>query len=113
MKIVKALNNNMILVWQLGGQELICQGKGIGWHKHAGDEVDESLGVAAKTKDTETKSEGIAYGISAIVAGVTEPAADASKPLINKVIISAPLTGQLVDLGSMPMSTIPSLKSAT
>lgn len=33
-----------------------------------------SLGVAMKTKDTETKSEGIACGISAIVAGVTEPA---------------------------------------
>lgn len=33
-----------------------------------------SLGVAFKTKDVETKSEGIACGISAIVAGVTEPA---------------------------------------
>lgn len=33
-----------------------------------------SLGVAVKTKDTDTKSEGIACGISAIVAGVTEPA---------------------------------------
>lgn len=33
-----------------------------------------SLGVAMKTKNTETKSEGIACGISAIVAGVTEPA---------------------------------------
>lgn len=33
-----------------------------------------SLGVAVKTKDEETRSEGIACGISAIVAGVTEPA---------------------------------------
>ncbi|MBP3880026.1 MAG: PTS glucose transporter subunit IIA [Lachnospiraceae bacterium] len=33
-----------------------------------------SLGVAMKTKNMETKSEGIACGISAIVAGVTEPA---------------------------------------
>jgi PTS system beta-glucosides-specific IIC component len=33
-----------------------------------------SLGVALKTKDTEIKSEGIACAISAIVAGVTEPA---------------------------------------
>ncbi len=33
-----------------------------------------SLGVAAKSKDTETRSEGIACGISATVAGVTEPA---------------------------------------
>ena len=31
-----------------------------------------SLGVAFKTTDTETKSEGFACGISAIVAGVTE-----------------------------------------
>ncbi|MGN0335590.1 MAG: hypothetical protein ACI4DV_08025 [Lachnospiraceae bacterium] len=33
-----------------------------------------SLGVAAKTKNTETKSESVACGISAVVAGVTEPA---------------------------------------
>ncbi len=33
-----------------------------------------SLGVAAKSKHTETKSEGVASGISAIVGGVTEPA---------------------------------------
>ena len=157
-----------------------------------------SLGVAVKSKDEETKSEGIACGISAIVAGVTEPAmyginlryvkpiigaviaagvgglftgitgvkgytmggspsimslitfiggdqpmrgvifgaigavivialsfgitmvlykdpdtvdeedaageggAPAAKPLVNKVVIAAPLTGQVVDLGSVP-----------
>lgn len=33
-----------------------------------------ALGVAAKSKNTETKSEGLACSISAIVAGVTEPA---------------------------------------
>ncbi|MCD7886738.1 MAG: beta-glucoside-specific PTS transporter subunit IIABC [Clostridiales bacterium] len=33
-----------------------------------------SLGVGLKSKNTETKSEGIACGISAVVAGVTEPA---------------------------------------
>lgn len=33
-----------------------------------------AFGVAAKTKDMETRSEGIACGISATVAGVTEPA---------------------------------------
>lgn len=33
-----------------------------------------SLGVAVKSKDSETKSEGIACGVSALVAGVTEPA---------------------------------------
>jgi PTS system beta-glucosides-specific IIC component len=31
------------------------------------------FGVAAKTKDIETKSEGLACGISAAVAGITEP----------------------------------------
>ena len=50
-----------------------------------------SLGVAAKTKNTETKSEGIACGISAIVAGVTEPAMYGinlrfMKPMIGAVI---------------------------
>ena len=33
-----------------------------------------TLGVALKTKDEETRSEGIACGISATIAGVTEPA---------------------------------------
>lgn len=33
-----------------------------------------AFAVAAKTKDTETKSEGIACGISAAIAGITEPA---------------------------------------
>ncbi len=33
-----------------------------------------AFGVAAKTKDMDTRSEGIACGISATVAGVTEPA---------------------------------------
>ena len=43
MRVVKALNNNMILARQDNGQELICQGKGIGWRKNAGAEVDETL----------------------------------------------------------------------
>lgn len=50
-----------------------------------------SLGVAAKSKNTETKSEGIACGISAVVAGVTEPAMYGInlryiKPMIGAVI---------------------------
>lgn len=50
-----------------------------------------SMGVALKTKDTETKSEGIACGISAIVAGVTEPAMYGinlryGKPMIGAVV---------------------------
>ena len=50
-----------------------------------------SLGVAFKTKDEETRSEGIACGISALVAGVTEPAMYGinlryMKPMIGAVI---------------------------
>lgn len=50
-----------------------------------------SLGVAMKTKNTETKSEGVACGISAIVAGVTEPAMYGinmryMKPMIGAVV---------------------------
>ncbi len=50
-------------------------------------------GVAAKTKDTDTRSEGIACGISAIVAGVTEPAMYGlnlryGKPMVAAVISS-------------------------
>ena len=50
-----------------------------------------SLGVAVKSKESETKSEGIACGISAIVAGVTEPAMYGinlrfMKPMIGAVI---------------------------
>ena len=49
-----------------------------------------AFGVAAKTKDVETRSEGIACGISAAVAGVTEPALYGinlryMKPLIGAV----------------------------
>lgn len=50
-----------------------------------------SFGVAAKTKDTETRSEGIACGISAAIAGITEPAMYGInmrfvKPMIGAVI---------------------------
>ncbi len=50
-----------------------------------------SLGAAVKTKDTDTKSEGIASGISAILAGVTEPAMYGinlryGKPMVGAVI---------------------------
>ena len=50
-----------------------------------------SFGVAFKTKDTEIRSEGIACGISAIVAGVTEPAMYGInmrfvKPMIGAVV---------------------------
>ncbi|SFG43095.1 beta-glucoside-specific PTS transporter subunit IIABC [Oribacterium sp. WCC10] len=50
-----------------------------------------ALGVAAKSKNTDTKSEGIASGISAVVAGITEPAMYGinlakGKPMIAAVI---------------------------
>lgn len=50
-----------------------------------------AFGVAARTKDTETRSEGIACGISATIAGVTEPAMYGInlryvKPMIGAVI---------------------------
>lgn len=50
-----------------------------------------AFGVAVRTKNTETKSEGIACGISASIAGVTEPAMYGInmryvKPMIGAVI---------------------------
>ena len=53
-----------------------------------------TLGVALKTKDTETRSEGIACGISALAAGVTEPGMYGinlryRKPMIAAVIGAA------------------------
>ncbi len=44
MKVIKkALNNNMVLARDERGNECICQGKGIGFQKHAGDLLDSSL----------------------------------------------------------------------
>lgn len=44
MKVIKkALNNNMVLAHDERGNECICQGKGIGFQKHAGDLLDNSL----------------------------------------------------------------------
>ncbi|MDO5785572.1 MAG: beta-glucoside-specific PTS transporter subunit IIABC [Eubacteriales bacterium] len=50
-----------------------------------------ALGAAVKSKNTETKSEGIASGISAVIAGVTEPAMYGinlryRKPMLGAVI---------------------------
>lgn len=43
MKIIKAINNNMVLTRDEYGKECICRGKGIGWKKRHGDTVDEKL----------------------------------------------------------------------
>ncbi len=61
-----------------------------------------AIGVAAKTKDTDTRSEGIASGISAILAGVTEPAMYGlnlryGKPMVAAVI-GAGLSGLFLGL---------------
>lgn len=37
--VIKALNNNMVLVRDSSGVEKICQGKGIGFQKRSGDKV--------------------------------------------------------------------------
>ncbi len=77
-----------------------------------------SFGVAAKTKDVDTKSEGIACGISACVAGVTEPAMYGinmrfMKPMIAAVC-GAGVSGLLAGLSSVKgfvMGGSPSLMS--
>ena len=77
-----------------------------------------SFGVAAKTKDVDTKSEGIACGISACVAGVTEPAMYGinmrfGKPMIAAVC-GAGISGLLAGLSSVKgfvMGGSPSLMS--
>ncbi len=43
MKIVKPLNNNMVLAKTEDGKDIICQGKGIGFGKKKGDTVDANL----------------------------------------------------------------------
>ena len=48
-----------------------------------------AFGVAARTKDEETRSEGIACGISATVAGVTEPAMYGINMRFGKPMIAA------------------------
>ena len=77
-----------------------------------------SFGVAAKTKDVDTKSEGIACGISACIAGVTEPAMYGinmrfGKPMIAAVC-GAGISGLLAGLTSVKgfvMGGSPSLMS--
>ena len=54
-----------------------------------------TFGVALKTKDQDTRSEGIACGISATVAGVTEPALYGINMRYGKPMISA-VTGAAV-----------------
>lgn len=43
MKVIKALNNNMVLAHDDQGNDCICQGKGIGFQKRSGDLLDGSL----------------------------------------------------------------------
>ena len=72
-----------------------------------------SLGVAMKTKDTDTKSEGIACAISAIVAGVTEPAMYGINMRFMKPMIGA-VCGAGVDLmGYTPWGCIDLVSAST
>lgn len=69
-----------------------------------------SLGVAVKTKDTDTKSEGIACGISAVVAGVTEPAMYGinlryGRPMVAAVV-GAGLSGLFAGLAGVKAYTM-------
>lgn len=64
-----------------------------------------SFGVALKTKDPEIRSEGIACGISAVIAGVTEPAMYGvnfryGKPMIA-AIIGAGISGLFCGITSV------------
>lgn len=43
LTVIKALNNNMVLVRDGSGVEKICQGKGIGFQKRSGDKIIRSL----------------------------------------------------------------------
>lgn len=43
MKIEKVLNNNVVTVIDLGGNELVVMGRGIAFKKHSGDSIDEAL----------------------------------------------------------------------
>ena len=43
MKIEKVLNNNVVTVIHLGGNELVVMGRGIAFKKHTGESIDESL----------------------------------------------------------------------
>lgn len=43
MKVIKALNNNMVLARDDRGNECICQGKGLGFQKHSGDLLDSGM----------------------------------------------------------------------
>lgn len=56
MKVVKSLNNNMVLVEDYPGKTRICQGKGIGYQKRPGDMIDETLVERSFIATTEGES---------------------------------------------------------
>ena len=41
MRVVKVLNNSLVLALDEAGQETILMGKGIGYHKSIGDQFQE------------------------------------------------------------------------
>ncbi len=43
VKILKVINNNVVSAYDDAEKEIIVMGKGIGFHKHSGDLIDEAL----------------------------------------------------------------------
>ena len=43
LKVIKSMNHNMVLAEESNGSQCICRGKGIGFQKRTGDDIDESL----------------------------------------------------------------------
>ena len=43
MRIAKILNNNVVIVLDQHGQEQVIMGRGLGFQKHPGETLDNSL----------------------------------------------------------------------
>lgn len=56
MKVLKSLNNNMILSLDDKGREVICQGKGIGFGKKKGDVINDILIERVFVPENKTQS---------------------------------------------------------
>ena len=56
MKIEKVLNNNIIISLDDKGRELVLMGKGLGFGRKAGEEVDESKAEKIFRLDSNTES---------------------------------------------------------
>jgi beta-glucoside operon transcriptional antiterminator len=62
MKVIKSLNNNMVLLEDKNGQTRIGQGKGIGFQKRPGDYIDPALierSFILETEDERTRFQNL------------------------------------------------------